>query len=293
MNENEWFIDHREIKVDYTKIMGRGQFATVYKGKWRFLDVAVKKFNPECQPKDRVHLRKEIDILIKMHHPHIVQILGVCWNPFMLVLEWMPRGNLRQMMGRLDSYPSCFIFPRKKKWSIQLCIALIYLHERKPQYVIHRDIKPTNILMDENGNLKISDFGVSKLMDMSLNNCSWSVGSDLCRLENHVPETQMTKGIGTLYFMAPEVLNPDIKTYDTRVDIWALGCTLYEIWEHQYLHNRCTAAEMYAKEWTPTFVYTPWLLRPLICGCLELDPNNRPEARAILDVLYQISWWRC
>lgn len=292
MNENEWFIDHREIFVDTTQVLGRGQFATVFKGKWRFLDVAVKKFNPECQPTDRIHLKKEIDILIKMHHPHIVQILGVCWNPFMLILEYMPRGNLRHAMATFCFYraPWCLSFYKKKKWSTQLCIALIYLHERKPQYVIHRDIKPTNVLIDGNGDIKVSDFGLSKLMDMSFDSCNRSFGNDLCSLD--APENNMTKGIGTLYYMAPEVLDPNIKKYDTRVDIWGLGCTLYEIWEEEQLHNRCTVADMYSKQWVPQFRYTPRVLRPLIGGCLEIDPDDRPEARAILDVLYQTSPWK-
>jgi serine/threonine protein kinase len=291
MNEHEWFIDPREVTIDKTQILGRGQFATVYKGKWRFLDVAVKKFNPDCQPHDRIHLKKEIDILVKMHHPHIVQILGVSWNPFMLILEWMPRGNLRQNMQKMMVHPWCLSFSKKKKWSIQLCIALIYLHERKPQYVIHRDIKPTNILMDEKGNLKISDFGISKLMDMSLNLCNRSFETDLSSLEHTPSEEVMTKDIGTLYFMAPEVLDSRTKSYDTRVDIWGLGCTLYEIWEHKPLYTSCTVKELYSPTWEPVFTYTPSMLQPLICGCLELNPESRPEARAILDVLHQISVW--
>ena len=291
MNENEWFIDHREITIDYDRILGRGLYATVYRGRWRFVDVAVKKFNPGCQPTDRVHMRKEIDILVKMHHPHIVQILGVCWNPFMLVLEYMPRGNLRDAMRRIERYPSCLTFSVKKKWSIQLCVALIYLHERKPQYVIHRDIKPTNVLMDEYGNLKISDFGLSKLMDVSLEACSRSVGADLCALENTTNEI-MTKNIGTLFYMAPEIIDPAIHHYDTRVDLWGLGCTLYELWENVYLRNQCAPKDMYTQRWTPDFVRTPRILRPLIEACLEINPQNRPDARAVLDVVYQASLWR-
>jgi len=291
MNKDEWFIDPREITIDYTQILGRGQYATVYKGKWRCLDVAVKKFNPQCKPHDRIHLKKEIDILTKMHHPHIVQILGVSWDPFMLVLEWMPRGNLRQVMEKIKFaiFPWCLHTQKKKTWSIQLCIALLYLHERKPQYVIHRDVKPTNILMDNQGNLKISDFGLSKLMDISLLKCHRSVENDLSLLGEHkVPETTMTKNIGTLYFTAPEILDPTTSTYNTQVDIWGLGCTLYEIWEETPLYNRCTVTELYSPTWVVPFVRTPSTLRPLICGCLELHPKNRPEARAILDVLNQV-----
>ena len=296
MNENEWFIDRREIFIDYKQILGRGQFATVYKGKWRFLDVAVKKFNPGCQPTDRIHLQKEIDILVKMHHPHIVQILGVCWHPFMLILEWMPRGNLRENMRLLRRWMECFTFHRKKKWSIQLCVALLYLHERKPQYVIHRDIKPTNILMDKYGNLKISDFGISKLMDVTIMTCSRSVEGNLAHfgsLENNIePEPSMTKNIGTLYYMAPEIMDPLQSHYDTRVDLWGLGCTLYELWENVDLRNECHPEEMYQRKWSPTFCHTPRILRPLLQACLDVNPNHRPEVRSILDILYQISFWK-
>lgn len=299
MNQNEWFIDHREVVIFHDEVLGRGQISTVYKGKWRFIDVAVKKFNPGCRPQDRAYMNKELDILVKMHHPHIVQVLGVCWNPFMVILEYMPGGNLRESMVLSQHLPSCLTYFKKKKWSIQLCIALLYLHERKPEYVIHRDIKPTNILMDRYGNLKLSDFGISKLMEVSVLSSFPSIESDMAATATAAasaehPSISMTNQVGTLYYMAPEVMNPSSKKYDTRADLWGLGCTLYEVWENVYLRNTCSAEDMYSGSWKPRFLYTPWTLRPIILACLEQNPDHRPEARVVLDILYQLpTMWCC
>ena len=92
----------------------------------------------------------------KLHHPNIVQFLGYIDKPFVLIMEYIPNGNLLEKIKTLK---------RKQKISIMQNIlqALVYLHNRRPQSLIHRDIKPTNILLTKSNVAKITDFGISKL----------------------------------------------------------------------------------------------------------------------------------
>ncbi|NBN99489.1 MAG: hypothetical protein EBV19_09685, partial [Flavobacteriia bacterium] len=144
MKFNEWEINPIEITIHEDKILGRGQFCTIYLAEWRCLRVAVKKFNQNCNEADKQHLEKELLILMKMHHPHIIHMLGFCWKPFMIVLEFMEGGDLIRNIERLSHYTSCYSFFVKRNWSLQICKAIAYLHERKPEYIIHRDLKPSN-----------------------------------------------------------------------------------------------------------------------------------------------------
>ena len=97
--------------------------------------------------------------MVRCRHPNIVQFLGYVDSPFVIVMEYLPNGDLRQ-------------YWRSRKVSmghkVQICIdvlrALAYLHNRKPSSIIHRDIKPTNVLMTKSGVAKLTDFGLGRLM---------------------------------------------------------------------------------------------------------------------------------
>lgn len=287
MESRDWCIDHRELTLYEDRILGNGCCATIYAGKWRFLDVAIKKFDPDCQPKERRFLKKELDILVKMHHPHVLQVLGVCWNPFMLVLEYMPKGNLRQNIQHYRTRPWFTTFYKKRKWSLQLCLGLIYLHERKPEYVIHRDIKPTNLLIDQNENLKIADFGLSKLIQASILLPTLSLEGNL-----HLLDEKMTHTIGTPFFAAPEIFVSKTGKYDSSVDIWSLGCTLFEIWENESISAFCDMDALYIGEWKPMFWKCPRQIRPIIRACISKNPQERPDARTVLQFFQSLSLWK-
>ena len=285
MDSRDWFIDHREVTLDERHILGEGFCSLIYKGKWRCLDVAVKKFDIECQPINRSVMKKELDVLIRIHHPHILQILGVCWNPLMLILEYMPKGNLRQNIQSFSRQPwfiTCF---QKKKWSLQICLGLVYLHERKPEYVIHRDLKPSNILVDHYRNVKIADFGLSKLIETNMLKPVSSLGDGL----NHLGDEKLTHTIGTPFFAAPEVFVAQKGHYDTSADIWSLGCTLYEIWEGIPISSQCDIDTLYNGQWTPVFHYCPRKLRPYISSCLSVDAQKRPDIRTLMSVFKSLT----
>ena len=104
---------------------------------------------------------REFDIMTKLHHPNIVQFLGYINDPFIIVMEYIPKLDLMSNIRSLT---------KKEKISITKDIlrGLAYIHNRKPHNLIHRDIKPTNILLTNSKVAKISDFGLSKFYTMKM-----------------------------------------------------------------------------------------------------------------------------
>lgn len=284
MQVADWEIDPKDVSIDFHKVLGIGTYCTVYKATWRGLTIAVKFFNPDCQPQHKIHLRKELDILIRIHHPHIIQVLGVCFDPFMILLEYMKGGSLHTQLH----LRSCW-FMRKKKmsWCQDLCLALAYLHERRPGFVIHRDLKPSNILIGRDDILKISDFGISKIVH------------DLQMDPDYL--TPYTDNVGTYLYMAPEVMHNTGGVYDSKVDIWALGLIMYEIWEGRswiprdfVTHEDFRRYIMSDREINLYFHWTPASVRKIIRICVQKRSTLRPSAKDVFGLLtHRAPFSRC
>lgn len=150
------------------------------------------------------NLKREVGILMVVDHPHIVKLKEVMMSnsKIYLVLEFVAGGELYDLIhsrGKLDEEIS-------RKYFVQLIRALAYC---KSKTIAHRDIKPENLLIDSDGNLKVSDFGLSTLFKDPMN-----LNHDM-----HTP-------CGTANYLAPEVIqNPG---YDGHIaDIWSTGVLLY------------------------------------------------------------------
>lgn len=214
-NFSDWEIAPWELYIFENKLLGEGSFAKVYLAKWRETLVVAKKINKEiCENKE--FILREIDIMSKLHHPNIVQFLGYINDPFIIVMEYIPNGNLLERIKDLKY---------KQKLSIMKDVlqGLAYFHNRRPQSLIHRDIKPTNILLTPSYRAKITDFGISKLYSLERKN-SFS-GVDIINME---PE--LTADVGTMSYRAPETYNSNM-AYDNKVDIYSFGVLLYEMFE--------------------------------------------------------------
>lgn len=140
-------------------VIGSGAFGEVRLVTWRKTPAAAKVAH-STMPKEQKNLfLRELELMVRCRHPNIVQFLGYVDSPFVIVMEYLPNGDLRQ-------------YWRSRKIAVghkvQICIdvlrALAYLHNRKPSSIIHRDIKPTNVLMTKSGVAKLTDFGLGRLM---------------------------------------------------------------------------------------------------------------------------------
>jgi mitogen-activated protein kinase kinase kinase len=155
-------------------------------------------------------LKREISLLRDLQHPNIVQYLGASSSTdhLNIFLEYVPGGSVQTM---LNSY-GALREPLVRSFVRQIVTGLAYLHGRE---IIHRDIKGANILVDNKGGIKISDFGISKKIEAS------NILSGAANNKNR-PSLQ-----GSVFWMAPEVVKQT--SYTRKADIWSLGCLVVEM----------------------------------------------------------------
>eukprot|EP00931_Biecheleriopsis_adriatica_P007039 TRINITY_DN108362_c0_g1_i1.p1 TRINITY_DN108362_c0_g1~~TRINITY_DN108362_c0_g1_i1.p1 ORF type:complete len:450 (+),score=84.68 TRINITY_DN108362_c0_g1_i1:158-1351(+) len=166
----------------------------------------------------------EIDILLDLRHPNIVTLVGANLDrddhPF-FVLEHMQGGDVETYMHqqRMKSYDGKFKPPHTvaMEWSTSVAKALAYLHGRNCP-IIHRDLKPLNLLLTDKLALKVTDFGISKVMPSR----DWMVRGGI-----KPPAPMMSGGVGTWRYMAPEVVR--YEQYTDRVDVYSWSLIVYLI----------------------------------------------------------------
>ncbi|KAL6847830.1 hypothetical protein ACP4OV_021958 [Aristida adscensionis] len=191
-------------------LLGRGGFGPVYKGVLESGEqIAVKKLSLSSRQGVREFLN-EVRLLLKVQHRNLVSLLGCCASSGhkMLVYPYFPNGSLDHIL--FDRNRSVQLdWPKRYQIIIGLARGLLYLHEESPVKIIHRDIKASNVLLDEHLNPKISDFGMARLF-----------------LEDatHVNTFRIS---GTYGYMAPEyAMNGYLST---KTDVFSFGILVLEI----------------------------------------------------------------
>jgi hypothetical protein len=197
--------------LDILELIGVGGMGAVYKARQLKLDrvVALKILPAEWgrDPAFAERFGREARALARLNHPHIVNVhdFGEAAGHFFLLMEYVDGVNLRQLLltGPLQPQLALQVIP-------QICDALQYAHE---EGVVHRDVKPENVLLDRRGRVKIADFGLAKLVGPA--HVSFTL-------------TGTHQVMGTLDYMAPEQrLRP--QEVDHRADIYSLGVLFYEM----------------------------------------------------------------
>ncbi|KAL6005088.1 hypothetical protein ACLOJK_005649 [Asimina triloba] len=142
--------------------IGMGGSGMVYKCNFHHTVTAVKVLHSIDEHKTK-QFQQELEVLSRIHHPHLLLLLGACPDHGCLVYEFMENGSLDDRLFRKNSTPPIPWFDRYRiAWEV--ASALVFLHNSKPEPIIHRDLKPGNILLDQNLVSKIGDIGISTLL---------------------------------------------------------------------------------------------------------------------------------
>ena len=162
-------------------------------------------------------LRHEISLLNDLKHPNIVQYLGSSSTEQYLniFLEYVPGGSVAAMLIQYSRFPEVLV----RKYVRQILAGLAYLHNKD---IIHRDIKGANVLVDNKGNIKISDFGISRRVE----------ASSLLEPGQTAKAAHRVSLQGSVFWMAPEVVKQ--RPYTKKADIWSLGCLVVEMFTGQH-----------------------------------------------------------
>jgi mitogen-activated protein kinase kinase kinase len=213
-------------------------------------------------------LKREISLLRDLRHANIVQYLG-CGSSaeyLNIFLEYVPGGSVQTMLNSYGALPE----PLVRSFVRQILNGLSYLHNRD---IIHRDIKGANILVDNKGTIKISDFGISKKLEATniLNGANNN---------KHRPSLQ-----GSVFWMAPEVVKQT--SYTRKADIWSLGCLVVEMMTGQHPFPDCTQLQAIFKiggaKATPTIPeHASDEAKQFLAQTFEIDHNKRPSADELM-----------
>ncbi|XP_048432715.1 U-box domain-containing protein 52-like [Pyrus x bretschneideri] len=191
--------------------IGEGGYGPVYRGELDHTTVAIKILRPDAA-QGQSQFKQEVEVLSCIRHPNMVLLLGACPDYGCLVYEYMGNGSLEDRLFRTGNTP---VIP----WQIRFRIAaeigtgLLFLHQTKPEPLVHRDLKPGNILLDHNYVSKISDVGLARLVPPSV--------------ANAVTQYHMTSTAGTFCYIDPEYQQTGL--LGTKSDIYSLGVMFLQI----------------------------------------------------------------
>jgi TPR repeat protein/Ran GTPase-activating protein (RanGAP) involved in mRNA processing and transport/predicted Ser/Thr protein kinase len=245
------------------KEIGKGGYGVVFQAIWRGKPAAVKQLiNQHLSAKTKEEFLTEAQTMAGLHSSHIVQLFGYCESPYCLVMEYMPKGSLYHVLHGKERLE----WPERMQIISDLAEGVAYLHQKK---ILHRDIKSLNVLLNDQGRAKLTDFGLVQVKRESL---------------------MSTKGaVGTVAWMPPESFQRRA-TYTEASDIYAFAVTCWEIAARKTPFEDATNPAI-----IPTWVQAgereeipkdcPSKLATLIEACWAGEAATRPSADTVVRYL--------
>lgn len=206
------YADIKRITHQFKEKLGEGAHGAVYKGKLSSqIMVAVKMLNNT--EGDGTEFINEVGTMGKIHHVHVVRLLGFCADGFYraLVYDFFPNGSLQNFISQSNNKDTFLGWYKLQQIALGIAKGIEYLHQGCDQRILHFDINPHNVLLDDNFTPKISDFGLAKLCSKNQSTVS------------------MTAARGTLGYMAPEVFSRNFGNVSYKSDIYSYGMLLLEM----------------------------------------------------------------
>ncbi|KAG6700679.1 hypothetical protein I3842_08G124200 [Carya illinoinensis] len=278
------FSEIKKMTKGFKENLGEGGFGTVFKGTLRSGRLVAVKMLSQSKANGQDFIN-EVATIGRIHHVNIVQLIGFCvhGSKRALIYEFMPNGSLNKHIFSSEAN----ILNYDKTYDIALGVArgIDYLHQGCDMQILHFDIKPHNILLDENLNPKVSDFGLAKLYPVE---------------DSIVP---LTHARGTLGYMAPEMVYKNIGGVSYKADVYSFGMLLMEMASRRKNLNAFT--EHLSQIYFPTWIYDQLhdgknieiqdatederkickKMMIVALWCIQLKPTDRPSMNKVVKML--------
>ncbi|XWS75269.1 hypothetical protein CRYUN_Cryun01aG0071600 [Craigia yunnanensis] len=206
------YADIKRITNQFKEKLGQGGYGTVFKGILSTdVSVAVKVLNNfKGNGEEFIN---EVGSMGKIHHVNVTRLVGFCADGYnrALVYEYLPNESLAKFIFAAQGENRFLCWEKLQDIALGIAKGIEYLHQGCEQRILHFDIKPHNILLDQNFNPKISDFGLAKL----------------CSKEQSA--VSMTAARGTMGYIAPEVLSRNFGNVSYKSDVYSFGMLLLEM----------------------------------------------------------------
>jgi serine/threonine protein kinase len=272
-------------EIEVFELIGRGGYADVFRGRCRGEEVAVKVLHNKSLAADtRTEFMAEVKIMSQLYHPNIVLFLGGTFpaaqtggaepDKLVMVTQYMRGGSLLQLIedaSRPISLLQALIMAR------DTALGMNWLHSRNP-CLLHLDLKPANLLIDEHGTVKVADFGISILVERG------QVSKDSGRLR------------GSLPYMPPERLLQ--QPYDATADVYSFAMTVWQMLNREtpfsdleklfeQMNNMADFMVMFRRRvcqehYRPPLKSTPPIVHDLITRCWDTSARERPQFSTLI-----------
>ncbi|XP_042487663.1 rust resistance kinase Lr10-like [Macadamia integrifolia] len=268
--------------------LGQGGFGSVYKGKLRSGNLVAIKMLATSKGNGQDFIN-EVATIGRIHHVNVVRLIGFCFegSKRALVYDFMPNGSLDKYIFNQEQRGNISLSSWEKMYKIALGVAhgIEYLHRGCDMQILHFDIKPHNVLLDEDFTPKISDFGLAKLYPTN---------------DNTVP---LTAARGTIGYIAPEMFYKSMGGVSYKADVYSFGMLLMEMAGRR--KNVNPFANTSSQTYFPSWIYdklnqgedmemedaseddkkiTRKMIIIALC-CIQMKPADRPSMSKVIEML--------
>ncbi|XP_010532192.1 PREDICTED: serine/threonine-protein kinase EDR1 [Tarenaya hassleriana] len=265
-------LDVSECEIPWEDLVigeriGIGSYGEVYHADWNGTEVAVKKFlDQDFSGAALDEFKREVRIMRRLRHPNVVHFLGAVTRPpnLSIISEFLPRGSLYRILHRPNSQID---EQRRIKMALDVAMGMNCLHTSTPT-IVHRDLKSPNLLVDNNWNVKVCDFGLSRL--------------------KHNTFLSSKSTAGTPEWMAPEVLRNEPS--NEKCDVYSFGVILWELatmrlpW-HGMNPMQVVGAVGFQKRRLEIPKEVDPVVGRIIWECWQTEPNLRPSFAQLTEAL--------